>query len=49
MKRKGNLMTKITSDDNLYLAYWKAKKRKEHKKEVLEFSKNFFENIQYIR
>lgn len=45
MKRVGNLMPRISDIDNLYLAYLKARRGKRLKKEVLEFSSNFDENI----
>lgn len=45
MKRKNDLIPKIVTLDNLYLAYWKAKRGKEHKPEVIRFSRNLSENI----
>lgn len=49
MKRVGNLMPQIASLDNLYLAYQKAIKGKQCKKEVLEFAKHFDDNIQEMQ
>lgn len=45
MKKIGNLIPKIATLDNLYLAYWKAKRGKEHKQEVFAFGQNLKENL----
>ncbi len=37
MKREGHLFTKITDIDNLRLAFWKARKSKDYRKEVIKF------------
>ncbi|MDR1372554.1 MAG: reverse transcriptase/maturase family protein [Dysgonamonadaceae bacterium] len=48
MKRKGNLYSRIYEPDNLYTAYYKAKKRKQCKREILRFSANYDENLRRI-
>ena len=48
MKRTGYLMEQIASLDNLYLAYQKACKGKQRKKEVLRFAEDFDANIQKL-
>lgn len=45
MKRATGLMPMINSFDNLYLAYYKAKKGKEQKPPVIEYTKNLKENL----
>jgi len=45
MKRENNLIEKIADLDNLRLAFWKARKAKEHKQEVLEYSQNTEKNL----
>jgi retron-type reverse transcriptase len=49
MKRKGNLYEKIYDLDNLYLAYYKARKGKTDKKDIVAFSRNYDENLRKIR
>lgn len=49
MKRVGYLMEKIADYDNIQLAYLKASRGKQAKREVLEFRKNYEENIRLIR
>ena len=49
MKRVGHLMEQIASLDNLYLAYQKACRGKQRKREVLEFSEHFDDEIQRMR
>lgn len=45
MKRVGNLMDRITSLDNICLAYCKARRGKQFNKEVVDFSQNVMENL----
>lgn len=45
MKRVGYLVEKIADTDNLLLAYYKAKRGKQHKKEVVRFADNLYYNI----
>ena len=45
MKRKKNLLEKIVDLDNLYTAYWKARKGKEAKHEVQKYASNVDANI----
>ena len=49
MKRENNLIEKIADPDNLRLAFWKARKTKEGKKEVAEFRKNLDKNLLLMR
>jgi len=49
MKRKGNLIQEIASFDNLLLAYYKAKKGKEQKPEIIEYAKNINENLKLLK
>ncbi|MCX6277967.1 MAG: RNA-directed DNA polymerase [Bacteroidetes bacterium] len=49
MKRAGNLIPQISCFDNLYLAYFKAKKGKEHQPTVVEYSKNLDENLTILQ
>ncbi|MEY4926445.1 MAG: hypothetical protein RI894_881 [Bacteroidota bacterium] len=49
MKRAGHLIEKIADLDNLYLAFWKAKRGKTAKPEVLQFEKNFDENMRLLQ
>ena len=49
MKRVGHLMEQIASLDNLYLAYQKACRGKQRKREVLQFTEHFDEEIQRMR
>ncbi len=48
MKRVGYLMQQITSLDNIYLAYQKAQRGKQRKKEVINFRERFDENINLL-
>ena len=45
MKRYNHLIPQIIEIDNLYLAYWKARKGKEGKAEVRRFSQSLNKNI----
>ncbi len=45
MKRAGNLINKISEIDNLYLAFWKAKRGKSLKTEYINYENNLEENI----
>lgn len=45
MKRYNHLIPKIIDKDNLYSAYWKARKGKEAKKEVRRFAKSLDYNL----
>lgn len=49
MKRTGNLYTQIADTNNLLLAFWKAKRGKEAKREVIDFCKDVNGNIQNLR
>lgn len=49
MKRAGQLIEKIADIDNLLLAYRKARRGKQHKKSVREYSENLFSNIALLR
>lgn len=49
MKRKGYLMQQITNLDNLYLAFYKARRGKQHKKDVIDFTAYFDDNITALR
>lgn len=49
MKRIGNLYPKIAELDNLKLAYWKAKKGKSSKKEVIDFGHNLESNLTLLQ
>lgn len=49
MKRKGYLMQQIVSLDNLYSAFYKAKRGKQYKKEVIAFAERFDENLEDLR
>ena len=49
MKRAKNLIPAIVALDNLYLAFWKARKGKEHRPEVYAFCQNFGENIRKLQ
>ncbi|MCQ2265352.1 MAG: RNA-directed DNA polymerase [Bacteroidales bacterium] len=48
MKRAGNLIEKISDYDNLRLAFYKAAKGKQAKKEVLDYRRNLDENLQKL-
>ncbi|MCK5822918.1 MAG: RNA-directed DNA polymerase [Bacteroidales bacterium] len=45
MKRAGNLIHKIADSDNLRLAFYKARKGKDAKQEIIEYSNNLDENL----
>lgn len=49
MKRVGNLMNQIVDYDNIQLAFIKSCRGKQAKREVIEFRKNYDENISEIR
>lgn len=49
MKRAGNLIQKISHFDNLQLAYYKAKKGKEAKLEVINYAKNLNKNLKILQ
>jgi len=49
VKRAGFLIEKIADTDNLHLAFYKSRKGKEHSKDVIDFRKNFSENIKKLR
>ncbi len=49
MKRVGNLMPQIVAVDNLMLAYCKARRGKQDKQEVIEYSRNITEHLLSIR
>jgi len=49
MKRQNNIIEKIILLDNLYLAWYKAKKSKINKPYVIEFENNLQENLQNIQ
>lgn len=45
MKREGNLIHKIADIDNLRFAFWKARKGKDAKYEVIQYRKSLGENL----
>lgn len=49
MKRQGNLIEKIADYDNIYWAYWKAKRGKNSKKEVLEYGQAIENNLKSLQ
>lgn len=49
MKRTGNLFEQVAETDNLLLAFWKAKRGKEAKREVVVFSKDVSANIEKLQ
>ena len=49
MKRHGNLFEKITTTENIYLAYCKARKGKRWQRKVQLFEKDLDNNIENIR
>ena len=49
MKRAGKLIQQIYRFDNLQLAYYKAKKGKEAKTEVINFAKNLNQNLKQLQ
>ena len=48
-KRIGFLINDIADPDNLRLAFWKARKGKEEKPEVIEFRKQLDTNLLSLR
>lgn len=49
MKRHGGLMEQIVSPDNLRLAYWKARRGKEGKREVIDYAAKIDSNLERLR
>ncbi len=49
MKRENNLIEKIADPENLRIAFWKARKAKEGKKEVNDFRKDLDGNLKLLR
>lgn len=49
MRRVGFLIEKIIERDNLYLAYYKAKRGKQYKEEVIRFGNDLEDNIDKLR
>ncbi len=49
MKRRNHLFENIIDLENLYLAYWKARKGKEGERKVQHYAENLNENIQRLR
>lgn len=49
MKRVNNLYDQISNPENLRLAYWKAKRSREAKKEIIAFSKDLDKNMDSLR
>jgi len=49
MKRTGNLINNITDLENFQLAFYKAKKGKESKKEVLQYTKHLDANLKKLQ
>ena len=49
MKRKGNLIEKISSRDNLRYAFYKSAKGKAYKPAVIEYRKNLDKNLRRLR
>ena len=49
MKRKGFLIDDVASLDNLYLAYYKAKRGKTCKREVISFSEKLDSNLKVLQ
>ena len=49
MKRVGNIMPQIADVDNLMLAFCKARRGKQYKAEVIDYSANVLENIMSLR
>jgi len=49
MKTHKNLLSKIAETDNLYTAYWKARKGKEAKREVAIYRENIDANIKKLQ
>ncbi len=49
MRRCNHLFERVIDLDNLYLAYWKARKGKEAKADVIAYSENLHDNILKLR
>lgn len=49
MNRAKHLIDRVTDLDNLYLAFWKAKKGKNYSREVWEFRQSLEANLQHLR
>ena len=49
MKRKGFFIDDVASLDNLYLAYYKAKRGKTYKREVISFSEKLDSNLKVLQ
>jgi RNA-directed DNA polymerase len=49
MKREGNLFELIIEPENLRLAFWKAKKGKQNRREVIEYEYNLEKNLFFLR
>ena len=49
MKRAGNLMPKIVDVDNLMLAFCKARRGKQYRQEVIDYSMNVINNLLSLR
>lgn len=49
MKRHNNLMAQIATLDNLYLAFWKARRGKEAKAEVIRYRERLDENLSRMK
>ena len=49
MKRQGHLIEKIANMDNLYLAFYKAKKGKAFKNEVVAYCQRLQDNLLNLR
>ena len=48
MKRTGNLTNKISAHENLLLAFYKAKKGKEEKEEVIRYTRDLAQNLKKL-
>lgn len=49
MKRTGNLIEKVADMDNLYLAFYKARKGKDVKLDVIAYRKNLDDNLRKLQ
>ena len=49
MKRAGNLFSAIADSDNLRLAFWKARKGKNHSRQVLQYRSDLEKNLNALR
>ena len=49
MKRAGNLFSAIADPDNLRLAFWKARKGKNHSRQVLQYRSDLEKNLNALR